>query len=243
MNVRGFLGNYGWGRKRRQQYVVKRRRRRRQSKRGFFRSVGYYGRYNRKSSFATARGEQKFHDLATVESTVSNTGAIVEDSCNHINQGTGESQRIGRRVTIRSIAWKYTIRFIPNQAPLNTDDTVRIILYWDRQANGATASVADILEDADYNSFYNLVSQNRFRILMDRKYNMNPTGTGDGTTTDVFGTAKEGRFYKKCSIPIEYSSSSGVMTEIRSNNIGILMISRAVNLCSMEGIMRLRFTG
>ena len=59
---------------------------------------------------------------------------------------------------------------------------MRVMLYHDKQANGATAAVLDILESADYQSFNNLVNSGRFRILMDRTYAMNYLTLASGGT-------------------------------------------------------------
>lgn len=201
---------------------------------------GYYGRYQRASSTK----ELKFHDLDVVDSTVGNSGVILIDSCNEIAQGTGESQRIGRKVSVRSIQFRYTIRLLPSTVVTEGEDTIRIIIFQDRQANGAVTTVLSVLETADFNSFKNLSNSNRFRILMDRTHALNATAAaGDGTTSDLMPMSYQGRFYKKCNIPIEFSASGGDITTIRSNNIGILTISRTNNISSIEGKMRLRFSG
>ena len=109
------------------------------------------------------------------------------------------------------------------QAPDN--DTARIILFWDKQCNGATAGVTDILESAQYNSFNNLANKGRFKILMDKRYTLNyMTGIGTAGDQDYSAVFKHGSYYKKCNIPVEYDSTTGAITEIKSNNIGVLLI-------------------
>jgi len=50
--------------------------------------------------------------------------------------------------------------------------------------------------------------------------------------------------YKKCNIPIEYSGTTGAITEIRSNNIFLLASSdgQADDLVTMVGNCRVRFS-
>ncbi len=200
---------------------------------------GYYGRYNVP---VIKRGEFKFHDVAMDDANISTTGTILQDSVNLIAQGTTESTRIGRKCNIRNIHWRYTIQK-DAESVLGGDDVVRVILYLDKQANGAAAAVLDILETADYQSFYNLANSNRFRILMDKTWDMNAhAGGGNGTAVDSFAFSRSTQFRKNCNIPIEFSSTTGALTEIRSNNIGVLTISERAST-NFESNMRLRFTG
>ncbi len=205
--------------------------------RGRMRISGYYGRYNKGRT-----SELKFHDIATVDAVIASAASILIDSANEIAQGTSESKRIGRKCTIRSIDWRYALRKNAAQTTVG-DDVVRVILYLDKQCNGATAAVLDILETDDYQSHYNLANRSRFRFLMDKSFALNSTaGGGDGTTDEAYSWTRVGRYHKRCAIPIEFTSTAGSIAEIRSNNIGILLVSRD-GTSQLDGLMRLRFSG
>jgi hypothetical protein len=198
---------------------------------GYTRRSGYYGRY---SPLGT---ELKFLDT-TWNVNPSATGQIVLDSVNEVAAGTGESQRVGRKVTIKSI----NMRFVPNlnstASAANTDDGMRVILYHDKQCNGAAPNVVDILESADYLSFNNLSNKNRFRILMDKYVDLS---SASGISATFGKIAKTKQFYMKCNIPIEFSSTTGGIAEIRSNNIGVLCISDK-GVSDVNGNVRIRFS-
>lgn len=183
---------------------------------GYVRKVGYYGRYPPLGST-----ELKFHDT-TPAITVPNTGSIVSNSLIAIAAGTGESQRIGRKITVRSINLRFTGVLTSSAVPAQTDDGLRVVLYHDKQANGAAATVTDILETAAYLSFNNLSNKNRFRILMDKTVDISATAAFSAASLQ-HGKTKS--WYMKCNIPVEYSSVTGALSEIRSNNLGILVIS------------------
>lgn len=205
---------------------------------GYYRRSGYYGR------FSAPSGELKFHDLDIDDATVAANGTIAEDSCVGIAQGTGESQRIGRKVTIRSLFWRYHLQLPTINAGTSTavSDVVRVVVYQDSQTNGAAAAVTDILETDNYQSFNNLANSGRFKILYDKQHVLNYTALGsDGTTMDAASNMRTGSFYKKCNIPIEYSSTTGAITELRTNNIGVLLLSRN-GVCEFESKMRLRYS-
>lgn len=207
-----------------------------QFRRGFDRTGGFFGRF--------AQGQElKFHDLDIDDAVVAGPGTIARDSCNLIAQGVTESQRVGRKCTIRAIGWRWDIA-LPNTATVgSTSDVVRVVLYLDKQANGAIATVTGILKTDDYQSFNNLANKGRFRTLMDRTYSFSATaGSGRGSTDTLsFGENRIiDNFFKKVTIPIEFSGSTGALTELRSNNIGVLLLSKS-GLCAFTSKMRIRF--
>ncbi len=195
---------------------------------------GYYGRYSN-------GGELKFHDVDLDDAVVSQA-ATVTDSINKIPQGITEKTRIGRKCTIKSILWRYNLRLPATSTTGDTSDTVRVILYLDKQCNGATIADTDLLESDDFQSFNNLANSGRFRVLMDRNHTMaSPSGLGNGTT-NFFGENREDfTFFKKCNIPIEFNNTTGAITEIRSNNIGVILVSES-GLVQFGSKIRLRFS-
>ncbi|MFQ0997900.1 hypothetical protein [Gilliamella sp. CG33] len=187
--------------------------------------------------------EYKFHDVDLDDAVIVAAGAIT-NSINLIAQGVTESTRVGRKCCIRSINWRYNffLTEIVAQATPAPADILRIILYLDKQANGATATVTNILKTADFQSFNNLANKGRFRILMDRTHVLNyAAAIGVTASSDWPEVEYAGSFYKRCSIPIEFDSTAGAITEIRSNNLGVLLITRA-GVAGLNSKFRLRFS-
>ncbi len=193
----------------------------------------------------TAVTELKFHDLDVNDAVVAAAGTIAQVSCLTIAQGTTESTRIGRKVTVRSINWRFSIELPSANSASSTSEVVRVILYQDKQTNGATATVAGILETDDFQSFNNLANKSRFRTLMDRTYDLViPTITDlAGPTTNTGEFILSDSLFKKVNIPIEYDNSftTGVIGTMRSNNIGVLLLSKS-GLAGFESKMRIRFS-
>ncbi len=214
---------------------------------GRYRKVGYWGRYPGAGG-SPYGGELKFHDIDFDDAVVANTGAIANaGSVVLIGQGVTESTRIGRKCTIRSIGWRYSYG-LPEQDAVATPqagDLLRVIMYVDKQTNGATAGVTDILETADYQSFNNLANKGRFRILCDKVHTINYSGlASDGA--GVVSQARpvySGRFFKKMNLPLEFSGTAApaAITEVRTNNIGILLISQG-GVCDFASKLRFRFS-
>lgn len=133
----------------------------------------------------------------------------------------------------------------------NADDIVRYILYCDKQCNGATATVSDILEevtpggnDPTYRSHLNLANMNRFKILHDKTYKM-IAPNGGPAAGPIWQSGPDIRYFKikkRVHLPIEFDSTTGAITEIRSNNIGVLVIGEG-GIAVLTGTYRVRFTG
>lgn len=228
---------------------------------GFTRNVGDYGRYSqvRPGSGCGLASEKKYHDVDVDDAVVAQSVAIVATICT-IPQGTTAVKRVGRKCCIKNIAWRFEIS-LPDVKeatdPVNVveGDTVRVMMYLDSQCNGLAApgsGVTGILETDDYLSFNNLSNKGRFRVLFDRFYTLNrlaalvanpfDTNTRLYTTPEVIVADS---FYKKCDIPIEWdtNNTTGAIGSIRSNNLGILLISRngTASAVSFKSSIRLRF--
>ncbi len=184
--------------------------------------------------------EKKFHDLDIDDASIA-ANWTVQAGINLIPQGVTEITRVGRKATIKDINWRFTITWAGGN--VITATTVRVLMVLDKQCNGALPSATDILETDDFQSFNNLANKSRFRTLMDRTYDINPAGAaGDGTANDGGENKTSDSFFKKCSIPIEFDSTAGAITEIRSNNIVVLLASEVANLAVFSSKIRLRFT-
>lgn len=208
---------------------------------GYNRTGGFYGR------FSKSGGELKFHDVDIDDGSIAQNGTVLNTgSINLIAQGTGESQRIGRKCTIRKIGWRYTLTLASTATPAG-QESIRVILYLDKQANGVTATVSGaggILAADNWQAFHNLANTSRFVTLMDRTHDLNPSGgAGNGTANDTINTVRSYRFFKNCNIPLEFSSTAGAITELRSNNIGVIVLAKNSNAVgSIDSKMRLRFS-
>jgi len=127
---------------------------------------------------------------------------------------------------------------LPNTTVANsTHDDVRLILYVDVQANGAQAAVLDILKTANYQSFYNRSNKDRFVILMDRVHTLFSSA---GMVNGYGDVSQNVEFEVDLELNIQFSGASGEVTEITSNNIGVLAISGS-GLAELNSQMRILY--
>lgn len=188
--------------------------------------------------------ELKFQDHS-FETTVDSAGSVF--TLANLVQGTSQSMRIGREATYENIFMRCTLQ-MPSGTALAAPngDVGRVILYIDHQANGAVAAITDLLAEVDYQSFYNVTNEKRFTVLLDRTVALNyivqvsENFTGDGGVYPKLD--KKFMFNLHREILVEYSGPDGVKTELRSNNIGLMLIGKSD---AMEAIfqIRMRFRG
>lgn len=202
---------------------------------GYSRTGGYYGR------FGGSGGELKFFDTALsfnydTTGEVPATGQLVL-----IPQGVTESTRVGRKCVIKSIQMRGFLTYSPGAA---ADAFVGVVMYLvqDTQCNGAAATVTDVLtSNALGTALRNIANSERFKILKSWRWVFNATA---GVSTAYDGQKKNFEYYKTCSIPLEFSSTTGAITELRSNNLFLLAGSDGGgdDLVSMTGNCRVRFS-
>ena len=126
------------------------------------RTGGFFGSWNRPGGLGP---ELKTIDVSTTTiSPVAVAGATV--LLNGVAQGSDYTNRIGRKVLLKSMLFRANMYPVLNTAsPIG--NTIRLLLVYDSQTNGALAAVADVLNAATYLQPTNLNNRDRFRILLD----------------------------------------------------------------------------
>ncbi len=207
------------------------------------------------------RPEKKFFDLSITQTTINSVATLLGTNGVHgtaqtivgIPQGTTESSRIGRKCTITNIYARLQFEFLADNQPdmsaaTAAHETIRVMMFWDKQANGAAGGSTDILETNHWASFRNLANSKRFTILFDRTYHWNTTviAAGNGTANDSSRVTKDYlvKISKKVFIPIEYLLTTGALTSnIATNNIGMIVWGKhgGTIAATTSGRIRIRF--
>ena len=158
----------------------------------------------------------------------------------YLKQGTNANQRIGRKVTLKSIKVQGVVQSCED---IQTDMVVCVWLILDKQANGTIFTAADVFghpgATADDGQIpvsqvqdgpliittnYLIANTQRFTVL-GKKYvtlrNQIPYTTNlDGQKGGAQGMFT---FYKKVNMQIEYGGPTGAIGEIKSNNIQLII--------------------
>lgn len=122
--------------------------------------------------------EVNFVDLPTTVVNIT-AGANNPSLLNGLVPGTGNNQRSGRKITMKSVQIHGEIEFSQfGTAPI--DDNIRVILVYDRQTNAALPAWSDIIQSITVASatssssydFPNKSNYDRFKIIRDFKLKM-----------------------------------------------------------------------
>lgn len=174
--------------------------------------------------------EYKFFEVVTNASPQNDE--IIEDSLVKIAQGDTENTRDGRKIVVTGIHFRGFL--VQDAAAANS--ATRIVLYVDKQPNGAVCATLDYFHgnNKQTQSFRNLDQVKRFRVLYDKTHVLN------NNSATITSTRKAININLKVNIPINYSSTLGAITELNESNIG-LMTSCANASVDLDGIWRIRY--
>ena len=193
------------------------------------------------SRFSGPSGELKVFDT-TLSFNFDATGEVpATGQLNLIPQGVTDSTRVGRKCTVKSVHLKGNVVFAP-AAGANAATTAFLYVIHHTPTNGAAAAITDVLTSNNMSTaLINIANSQRFRVLKKFKWSLN---SGAGVTTAYNNVVRHQERYKKCEIPIGYSSTTGAITEIRTNNIFLLAgtDSASDDTVSFGGTCRVRFS-
>jgi len=203
---------------------------------GYYRDTGFYNRFV--PANMGGLGEKKYFDTASGPTATVAYPAATITSLNLVPQNTNPNGRIGRSIKINKLNFRAIFSVGGTTV---ASDILRCILFIDTQANGALPIVTDLLDQtAAHLTNFNLLANNRrFIVLKDWIFTMNKTvelTTGSNSTTLKFI-----KLNKKLDLNVEFSSTTGAITEIRSNNL-VLLISGGSVASTFETTARIRYT-
>lgn len=199
-------------------------------KRRFHRKGSRVGRKIRKT--LDKKSEFKVADTL-FNAEMSTTGVVT--LVNGLTKGTDESNRIGRKVQIRSIQVDGNAAI--KSAGLTQID--RVMLVKDRQPNGALPTVGDIVTGGGALSVRNLDNRKRFKILWDHQFELAKYGTGQGETNRVK------KYFKKKFETVFNSGDTGTIGDINTNALYFVVVGTGApgtTAASSYYNVRVRFT-
>lgn len=187
-----------------------------------------------------SQSELKFFDTAT-SFTLDATGEVLATGqLNLIPQGVTESTRVGRKCVLKSIQGRWDILYVPSSGATATT-SYAIYLVLDKQANGAAAAMTDVFTGTSATqALHNLSNSQRFVVL--KKWVQTMTSPA-GVSTAYNNVLQHIDWYTKCNIPLEFSGTTGAITELRSNNVFLLAgANNTDDAITVSGNVRVRFS-
>jgi len=198
-------------------------------------SMGRVGGY----SFRSVGGrELNFKDTSLSGLSFSTTPVLT--LLNGMAQGTTASTRIGRRINIKSIEYRFDVE--NSSASLWVGHRFMIVL--DQQANAATPAFTDIYDVALPTTLRNISNMPRFKVLMDSGEQITVGSIDTSVDNDKVAAAYNG--YMRCNIPVQYNvGTAGTIGDIQTNALYFVMIGNATTAITdaqvFTGQVRIRY--
>jgi len=180
-------------------------------------------------------GELKFCDNTISTAITFNSAAFsAAQLLLTIAQGTDASGRIGRKITVKSLLFRFAIK-------LGTTSTfgapVRILIVYDRQANATAPAITDVLTVDDFFSPNNLSNRDRFVTIFDNI--TDPISAGSNAqVADVL--------YKRLNLEVMYNAGTDATIGSISSGSIYLFVAQAGSLLTANGNInarcRIRYT-
>lgn len=144
---------------------------------------------------------------------------------NGISQGTDYTNRIGRKIMMKSLLFRFSI--FPNTAASSPQgNIVRVLLVCDLQANAAAAIPADVLQTVDYQSPLNLNNRDRFKIFWDKFLMLEANYYPAFILTAGSPSAHMRQIYKKMNIEVINVGTGATIGSIQTGALYVLVISK-----------------
>lgn len=204
-----------------------RRRRPRRSNAGSYASMALSAFRLAKKVAYLANTEVKYDDT-TINQPVEATGTTF--LLNGISLGDTEDTRDGMSVKQLSVDVKLTFNVNPEQLEAST--VVRYAIIHDKQSDGAIPALTDWLDTANVNSFRNLHNGKRFRVLLDRRIQLN------NDAKDTHLVTRHIPFVKH----IRFSADGDTQAAIASNALWLICLGSSISAPPfVTGFTRVRY--
>ncbi len=201
--------------------------------------------------------EKKFADFEVVAKAFSSNWVPMQDGTikcvSGIAQGTGESQRDGRKYQIHSIHIKARVNSVVQEsqaAPLS-DLVGRFCLVLDTQTNVTEVVATEVMDGGQNNdelSFRNLQHSSRFKVLWDKKFILRRIAQTNEGAINLFAspisTSNIMTFNKYFKTPISVitNGTSNAISDITDNSLCMIGVANN-STCLLDYQVRIRFTG
>lgn len=194
-------------------------------------------RYKTASSRQLIYAKEKKYDDLNITFVPIPAAGVTSSVLPIVDQGSGETQRVGRKIYVQSIRVKGFLELIA--ATLSDHDLVYVSLILDRQNNNATANptFGEVFTEAAPEALLNLDNSGRFKILKSWYLGMN----ADATDVNKYVPIDWYHEFGGQGLMFQYTGTGGGRDDLVDNNLFLKAVTKqgAVNL---DVNIRIRFT-
>lgn len=188
----------------------------------------------------------------------SNAGSFT--ALNAISEGASFYNRIGRKISMKSIRLTYVIERYQNVTPVNVPEVLRVMLIYDRQSNGSFPSITDVLQaykgDGNNSSagnavlcYLNMTNSERFSVLADQWIDI-PDPSDSTYKSGIAGILNynnempRDRYIKLKGLETTYKAQPAAIGSIATGGLYLVLVSlNTPEQCNyrLRGAARLRY--
>lgn len=162
---------------------------------------------------------------------------------NGVAQGSDNTSRIGRKFLMTALQYNLTVSASTTQLAtasyVNGKDSIRVAVVYDKQANSAAPTVAQVWNVAnnarDPMAVRNVDYIERFTVLCDDLVNINVSAT----------TAQVIQRYQRLALPVHNDGTGATIADLDRGSLYLIMFDQntsVANECLCEGKFRVSFT-
>lgn len=188
--------------------------------------------YSRKITLGRSY-EKKAIDT-TINSAINTTGVIT--LINGCARGDALNERIGRATHMQSV---YVRGLVDANATTGIAQIARVLIVYDRQANGVAPAITDILTHVHPYGHVNLSNSLRFSVIADQDYEIYDRTNGGDVDRSI-------NIYRKLDLPVHYNSGdAGTVADITTGALYLIGLTNAAigdTDSTMQVQARVRYT-
>lgn len=205
----------------------------------------------RNSNAKASRVEKKVVDVVSASYPVENTGTQLA-LLNGCAPGTNNYNRIGRKITMKTLQIRGRIG--PTDATDTIPSKVRMLVVYDKQANGVAPTYSNIVTSQNITGatsstvedMINLDNRDRFEIIRDMNFEIGGiTSTIDQTWASGEPIKVVNEYIRLNDREVIYNAgTAGTVGDITSGSLYVFFIGSQANAigATFTGAFRLRFT-
>lgn len=178
-------------------------------------------------SLYAAPPELKYFDINLSTGTGTSWQILSNQSLCSIVQGTGASQRIGRKIRVKGVVFRGTSTL--GVSTNNAWNPYTIDFIWDKQCNGASPVIGSIYVNGAAQNLPN--PENDERFVWQKRYAKNDPNSNFQLIDTSF----------KCNRLITYDGSTGSLSDLTSTNLLVTYVCPFDADPTMVAVMRILF--